>query len=147
MTTPEKIRRRERIIIVGLIVVLVGVIFTSWQDQRADDRAQQREQSAEARDAERERRYQLCLTEQITALTDSLTVRGRLAEADSDITRRVILTVANATSSQNMVGVRTALAQYAIDAAEVKRLRARTTIPPFPTGKCDKFNENSKGGS
>lgn len=147
MTTPEKIRRRERIIIVGLVIVLVGVIFTSWQDQRADDRAQQREQSAEARDAERERRYQLCLTEQITALTDSLTVRGRLAEADSDITRRVILTVANATATRDMRSVGAALAQYRIDAAKVKRLRAETTIPPFPTGKCDKFNENSKGGS
>lgn len=119
MTTPERLRRRQRI--EGTALLIVGILFStfSYVNEKRDD-AQEH-----------------CLTDQITKLTGAIEARGEINAANSQATKTVILGVATAAGSDDYAAVGEALRQYVTDIDEVEKSRRDTAIPPFPNGKCD----------
>lgn len=131
MTTPEKLRRRQRIetALVGLLMVVVGV--TQYINDREDNR-----QDAEAAAA------RACLAKQITSLTDALNARsapaGSLNEATGDVLDSFVAAAeAQKKGKDNSTEILAALNHYAEVRAEVRKSRAENPFPAFPTGKCD----------
>lgn len=117
MTTPERLRRRQRFIELVLVpaVILLScgtVIYNNEQNERQDE----------------------CQASAFRDLSEVLTVRGELAERDSLNVNRVIATAANATSPEPL---REAFRDYETERQAITKARDENPIPPFPTGKCD----------
>lgn len=130
MTTPERLRRRQRI--EGLILIAIGVFsllqFNYFHGQDDKQRA--------------------CLADVVREQNEVLTLRGDLSKQDSDInadesaaTRTLIVKVFAATDSE---GARAAFAEAQhkwadIDARrdEVTAARRANPIPDLPAGTCE----------
>lgn len=130
MTTPERLRRRQRIEGVFLVVIGVGTLlqFNYFHHQDQDQRD--------------------CLYDVIAAQNAALTARGDLAQQDSEInasesaaTRGLIVDVfASKSSEEARDSFEKAVKQWAeVDdrRAEVKKKRAENPIPELPEGTCD----------
>lgn len=128
MTTPEKVRRRERGIIIGLVVILGLLVTSSIQDSN-------QKQADENRDAQQGAQFQACITDQITALTSALQIRSGLSESDFAAVERVVARIAEVEGDPAEVnGI---LSEYRDARKENTRIRGETKIPDFPNGKCD----------
>lgn len=144
MTTPERLRRRERrngyaLIVLGIVIGLVSIYF------HQQDAAQRR-----------------CISEQFSKLSTALTVRGDLAKREARATHKEAnaqkleskanqMFYRDAFSSATQAGVFDAYGQYRVTIhavnqerahvqamrERIKAARANTPIPDFPAGTCD----------
>lgn len=119
MTTPERLRRRQRI--EGTALLTVGILFAcaTYVNEKRDDQQEK------------------CLTDQIVKITTAIDARGQINAANTQATRDVILGVANSTATKNYAGVEVALQKYVTTTERTEASRKATKIPPFPNGKCD----------
>lgn len=119
MTTPQRLRRRQRI--EGTALLIVGVLFATatYVNEKRDDSQEK------------------CLTDQITKITTAIDARGKLNAANTQATRDVILGVAKSTKSKDYSGIESVLNEYVITTERTEARRQATKIPPFPNGKCD----------
>lgn len=138
MTTPENLRRRQRI--EGVIVILLA-IFTVFQAVlfNIEDRAQ--------RD---------CFESKFSDLSYALDARAGLAERESRATRDVLLVYAEAAgilkddptkeltpAQQEALQVKLVktLLTYKSEIEDIQRERRDNPVPPYPVGICDKKKE------
>lgn len=117
MTTPERLRRRQRI--EGTLLVIMGALLavSTYVNDRRDDNVQN------------------CITEQVTGLTNSLNARAKLtdprAKSVSDLIDRLLK--ANGDQAEGLRAVE----DYRKKQAQLAKLTKAHPIPPFPNGKCD----------
>jgi hypothetical protein len=135
MTTPEKLRRRQRI--EGVVVILLA-IFTVVQGVAfsLEDRDQQR-----------------CVEEKFGELSVALDARADLTERETEATRRVWRVYAKAAGlasqdSSNELSPEqenrlraelvAALLNYQDEARAIQAERKENPLPPYPIGSCDR---------
>lgn len=115
MTTPERLRRRQRIegsllVLIGLLVLLQSLWFNT------EDRQQRR-----------------CLEENFSDLSVALEARAKLTQQDTESTRRVILAASTAHSRGKL---RAALDRYVREQTAIQQERRAHPLPPYPPGTC-----------
>lgn len=118
MTTPERLRRRQRI--EGVVLILLGVLMVlqSWHVQsNAND---QRE----------------CLQGNFTALSEALDARGGLAAREGAATEAVIRAVSAADGDE--AALDEAFDAYEREQTAIDKVRADNPLPPFPPGTCER---------
>lgn len=123
MTTPEKVRRRERLLGVGLVICGLLVAGSSYLNDKRDD----------AQDKE----FRNCITQVVGELTDSLTARSDLTEPDAKSVRELISDLLQAKSPEDS---QAAIKKYNHTQADLADIRKTNPIPPFPDGTCDDKN-------
>jgi hypothetical protein len=119
VTTPERIRRRQRIetalVAATMVLSAVSMFVLSLEDD--------------------------CVTEQITDLTDALNARsdstGRLNEATAEVINSFVQAAQRPDDPDNRTPILKALNDYAEVRADVRESRRENPFPPFPTGKCE----------
>jgi len=116
MTTPERLRRRQRRESAGiaLLAVLLVAAFIYFQGQ-AD--AQKR-----------------CLTNYITANSATSQIRSELVERESKATRNLLL---NGTAAQSREEFQAARQAYVRAIKQIDKARRENPVRPFPEGVCD----------
>lgn len=120
MTTPEKIRRRERLLGVGVVICGLLVALSTYLGDRRDDR--------------QDRQFRECITTVVGGLTDSLTARSNLTEPDALSVRVLISDLLKSKSEKDS---RKAIREYNQTQADLAKVRKSNPIPPFPDGTCD----------
>ena len=116
MTTPERLRRRQRLESAGIAVLaLMLVLAAVWFNGQTS--AQQR-----------------CLSTYISINSKTTAVRARLLAEESRTTRSFLLDATEAKSRAQFMHVR---ARYAKSLQAIDRARAANPVPPFPKGVCD----------
>jgi hypothetical protein len=123
VTTPERIRRRQRIetalVAATMVLSAVSMFVLSLENEEQDD----------------------CVTEQITDLTDALNARsdstGRLNEATAEVINSFVKAAQRPDDPDNRTPILKALNDYAEVRADVRESRRENPFPPFPTGKCE----------
>lgn len=117
MTTPERLRRRQRM--EGAILVIVAVLMVAQAFYfNLQDKAQ--------RD---------CLQRNLRDFSTALRVRADLSEDDSQAKTNVIMAVARASGDAGKT--QTALDAFIIDQASIDQKRRETPVPPIPSGECE----------
>lgn len=116
MTTPERLRRRQRIetfLVIATMVLTVGsyLYFNHQRDKVLD-----------------------CFADQFHDLSVSLTTRSDLTSDELDTIGHVIDRISKSKTGPE---VRSALDTYNRERKEINSRRDGTPIPPYPTGKCD----------
>jgi hypothetical protein len=117
MTTLERSRRRLRfeqgfLLILALLMVIQTAYF------HHQDNVQQR-----------------CVEEKISALTTTLTARGKLADRDSRNTSKMILAVSTAKTASQFEKI---LKEYKDTYIQIEQDRKDHPVPPYPPGSCGK---------
>lgn len=143
MTTPEKFRRRQRI--EGVLLVVLGlftvgyVLYDSHEAHRRDDCVAE---------AFHDFSTSLSVRSDLTVKTDRLQLRAeKLQDQAIFINKRVVEDVSAAQDQDDVAAafVRFNRADDHVDAlsdqldkriARVTTKRVKTSIPPFPSGKC-----------
>lgn len=120
MTTPEKVRRRERLLGIGLVICGLLVAVSTYLNDKRDDR--------------QDRQFQDCITSVVGELTDSLTARSNLTEPDAKSVRVLISDLLKARSEADS---RKAINEYNTTQERLAGVRKSNPIPPFPDGTCD----------
>jgi hypothetical protein len=135
MTTPERIRRRQRIeggvlILLAIFTVIQGVAFS------LEDRDQTR-----------------CMEDKFRELSVALDARGDLTERETEATRRVWRVygkaaglasqdASNELSEEQESRLRAelvaALLNYQDEARAIQAERKENPLPPYPVGSCDR---------
>ena len=129
MTTPERLRRRQRLESAGIAILCVFLVGSTLYSAREDQ--QQNE----------------CLTDQVTKLTDSLTFRTGLTQQDSALNQsadriqdEVILRVSEATTQAEANAAfetfRQSRTMIESERQRIQEERENNPVPPFPTGSC-----------
>jgi CHASE1-domain containing sensor protein len=125
VTTPERLRRRQRIeSVLVVIVIVLSCLSTTWLMNR-------------------QKSTQQCLEESVQDLTNALQVRSTSTnQLLGDVAGLVLEPNPDETTQAN--AFRDLLVQYQTDNAEFDRrenklvnLRAQTPYPDYPDGKCD----------
>lgn len=116
MTTPERLRRRQRIegtilLILGVFTILVSIYF------RGQDAAQRE-----------------CINSYISASSETSAIRSKLVEQESRATRRLLL---KGTSAETRAEFQQARVQYVKSIKAIDQMRAANPLRPFPEGICD----------
>lgn len=119
MTTPERLRRRQRFESVGIAVLAVALVaaFLYFQGQ-AD--AQKR-----------------CLTSFVSNSSQTSAIRAGLAERDSQTQRRFLLDATDPAKVQTRAQFERVRAQFVKRLAAIDRARAENPVKPLPKGVCD----------
>lgn len=116
MTTPERLRRRQRRESAGLallaILLCVSVVYFRGQDE-AQDR---------------------CLSTFVETQNETSAIRSKLVERESQATRTVITAALRADSRRD---VERAFRNYRIEIRAVDRLRDENPVRMFPGGLCN----------
>lgn len=120
MTTPEKVRRRERLLGVGVVICGLLVALSTYTNDKRNDK--------------QDREFQNCITSVVGDLTDSLTARSNLTEPDAKSVRVLISDLLNAKSKADS---RKAIKKYNGTQEALAGVRKSHPIPPFPDGTCD----------
>jgi MoxR-like ATPase len=123
VTTPERLRRRQRIetalVLVTIVLATLSVFWTDRQNAQQDE----------------------CVAEQITDLTDALNARsdstGKLNDATGEVINSFVQAAQSPDDPDNRAPILRALNDYAEVQADVREARRDNPFPPFPTGKCD----------
>lgn len=116
MTTPERLRRRQRINDIG-IALLAGLLLFAWFYFQG---------RADAQDH--------CLTNYISTNSETSKVRSALVEQESKATRDIIL---NGTAAKSREEFKKARDQYVSALKAIDRARDENPVQPFPKGVCD----------
>lgn len=116
MISPERQRRRERMLGVGMVVLGIATLL----NVRAD--------------AIQGNEFRACILSQVHGITDSLNARYALIDDDRAATRRVILSVA---LSDDRTEFRKALDNYTLVQNDISQRLKDHPVPPFPNGKCE----------
>jgi hypothetical protein len=116
VTTPERLRRRQRFESAGVATVAIGlvlsVIYFAGQDA-----AQER-----------------CLSTFVNTQTETSAIRSGLVERESRATRSVIT---NALGAQNRRDIVRAYARYDAALKRIDAVREAHPVVPFPEGLCN----------
>ena len=120
MTTPEKVRRRERVLGVGLVICGLLVALSTYFGDKRDDK--------------QDRQFKECITSVVGELTDSLTARSNLTEPAAQSVRDLI---SELLASKSEADSRKAIKRYNETQADLAKVRENNPIPPFPDGTCD----------
>lgn len=116
MTTPERLRRRQRIETALVAVTMaLAAASTVTSSHRNDEQDQ-------------------CFADQFEKLSRSLTVRGDLNAQDSENLNTVVRTISAARTQDD---VRAAFAHYLEQRRAIDHKREQTPIPPYPSGQCE----------
>lgn len=121
MTTPERLRRRQRVEFAGLICLGLLVVFSTFTSDRRDD----------AQDV----RFKECIVEVVSGIARNSDARAELNKRDTNSTTAVILRVARAGGDGQKISA--ALADFETEQTEIAADRKRNGVPPFPDGKCE----------
>lgn len=116
MTTPERLRRRQRMESAGIAVLAIALVIV-WVWFNGQTTAQQR-----------------CLTTYISINSKTTAVRAKLLAQESRTTRAFLLDATDAKSRRQFEHVR---ARYAKSLQAIDRARAANPVQPFPKGVCD----------
>ena len=122
MTTPERLRARQRI---QTALVLVTIVLSAGSVIVLD-----------RRNADQDR----CVAQQITDLTQALNARSELTQRQTEASSDVIDSFARAAAEggeSDTASIIKALENYTKVKSDVAALRKNTPFPPFPSGKCD----------
>lgn len=137
MTTPERLKKRQRIIefTTGMyfFAVSIGVGVFVWDGEQKD--AKREAAAAEQRQATAA--VVECITDNFTDLAAALEARGKLTQRESDAVRKVLRTAAEVNGGSDAAVTR-ALDEYLIEQAKISDARERNPLPPFPSGECDR---------
>lgn len=117
MTTPERLRRRQRI--EGGLIIAIGLLML-WQTWFFN---------------ERDAGQQECLQENFAALAESLDAREGLTSRESEATQRVIQDVSD---SQDRATLTRAFNEFKKEQDAIEKVRKQNPIPPYPPGLCNK---------
>lgn len=121
MTTPEKVRRRERLLGVGLVICGLLVAVSTYMNDKRDDK--------------QDRQFRECITSVVGDLTDSLTARSDLTEPDA---KSVRVLISDLLKAENEADSRAAIVKYNKTQTDLAKIRKSNPIPPFPDGTCDR---------
>lgn len=116
MTTPERLRRRQRIEGSLLIFLAICMLLQAWYFHSQDN-----DQKS-------------CIAQQFHKSSVVQAARGKLVERDSAAKTEVIKEIAKAKTKED---VRNALDEYLVTQTKIDSDRKDHQIPPFPPGKCD----------
>jgi hypothetical protein len=116
MTTPERLRRRQRLESLGIAVLAAALVlaFIYFQGRSS---AQQK-----------------CVSTFITLNSKTTAVRSSLVEKESKATRRIISGALTAESREDIIKARD---RYFRALASIDKVRAENPVEPFPKGVCD----------
>lgn len=120
MTTPEKLRRRQRR--EGIALMVLGVAMTVTTIYQTHERNQQKDD------------FQECITSVVAKLTDTLDARSNLSQGDAKATRDFLLSVPTLDTKEKF---QRALQEYIDAQAKLAKIRKENPIPPFPDGTCE----------
>lgn len=120
MTTPEKLRRRQRR--EGLALLFLGLAMTVTTFYDSNQRNQQKDD------------FQDCITSVVSDLTSSLTARQNISEPRAKSFSDLINAASQATTRAEY---RKALDQYNATQARLNKVLKDNPIPPFPSGTCE----------
>lgn len=116
MTTPERLRRRQRFESAGIAVLAIALVVV-WVWFNGQTTAQQR-----------------CLTTYISINSKTTAIRADLLKRESKTTRAFLLDATEAKTRHQFMAVR---ARYAKSLEAIDRARAAHPVQPFPKGVCD----------
>lgn len=116
MTTPERLRRRQYIEGVFLVILGVFTVTMSLYFQNEDNR------------------QRACLASTVSELTSTLEARADISGREFDAIRAVITEALSAESDRELLAAKVRYFE-AVDA--VDRQRRQNPIPPFPEGTCE----------
>lgn len=117
MTTPERLRRRQRI--EGIVLILLA-IFTTLQAVYFS--IQNNEQND-------------CVATVVTKLNRNFEARAKVTQADSDVKKRAITHAFEAQTREQFLRVK---AQYLAEQKRIDLERKQHPVPPLPPGRCQK---------
>lgn len=123
MTTPERLRRRQRFEGAGLAFLGVMVVVSTI--------------ASDARDDDQDKAFRECITDQVRGIGSYLDERSTTTEATNDTITKVILGVATTFPRNDLEGLSDALDAYIDDQKQIKALRENTPVPKFPSGRCE----------
>lgn len=124
MTTPERLRRRQRLESLGIAILAVALVVASlWFNGRQSELDKQ--QLAQ----------QKCLSTYISVNSETSAIRSRLVERESETTRRFLLDATNVKTREDFQRVRR---EYAASLRKIDKARADNPIRPLPKGVCDR---------
>lgn len=115
MTTPERLRRRQRIESAG-IAILAFALVAVFIYFRGQDDAQER-----------------CFNNYFQAQAETAQIRSRLVEQESRATRDLLLKGTAAQTKKEFLSVRE---RYRANLRNIDEARANNPIPPFPEEVC-----------
>jgi hypothetical protein len=117
MTGPNRARRWLAVQGILLVVMGMGMVVQNRISEHQNDTQDQ------------------CQRKQFAALAASNKVRSELNGRDTDATNKVILSIADAKTSED---VRDALAEFKETQAKISKIRQKNPVPDFPTGSCNR---------
>lgn len=122
MTTPERLRRRQRFIELILVplVILCACGSVIYSNQQSD-------------------KQQACMADQFAKLSESLNARSNLSQRASNAVAKVLSTAANAKSGDEVAA---ALREYDRETRAIAKEREEHPLPKFPTGRCTNGDNN-----
>ena len=115
MTTPERLRRRQRRETAGIAILAFGLVASTFYFKAQDNEQDE------------------CLSAFIQNQTDTSAIRSNLVERESRTTRRIIKGVFTATNGQQ---VRAAYDKYQKAVAQIDQARAENPVKQFPEDLC-----------
>lgn len=116
MTTPERLRRRQRRESAGLAFLALGLVVATMYFDAQDDR------------------QRACIGAFVTNYTKTSAVRSRVLEQESDATRRVIRDALSAQSADQIAMTRR---EYDRAIRGIDSARERNPVSALPEGICD----------
>lgn len=116
MTTPERLRRRQRRESAGIVLLAIGLVGASIYFNGQDD-AQRR-----------------CISTYISVQSETNTIRANILERESVATRRAIR---DGLSAQTREDVDAAKRAYTRALKSIDAAREAHPVQPFPKGVCD----------
>lgn len=116
MTTPERLRRRQRRESIGIAILAFGLVGSVAYFDRLDA-AQER-----------------CISAFIKADNDTSAIRSQLVERESKATRTIIRTALSAESREDVIKAREA---WLMSLAEIDLLRDQNPVEEFDRSVCE----------
>lgn len=120
MTTPERLRRRQRFEGAGLLVLGLLVAASTVFGETRDDK--------------QDRTFKECIVSIVSDISSNSDARASLNALDTAATNRVILRVASAGGDRT--AIQTALDDFKNEQKSIAEAREKNKVPPFPDGKC-----------
>ena len=116
MTSPQRIRRRQRIEIILILCMLAGMVFQQWYFGNRDES------------------HTKCLEAKVREMNKAFTARSALSAAEFTLVDATIFGVVNATNQKQ---VEDALELYRENRVKLQEARRNNPVPPFPESECD----------